>query len=154
MLYNRKNAIFSRLRIFNHYSNFVQMVFFIACLFESRLKRDSTKLNTEDMLALLTFLEANRHNNQRYNEEPNNINALEYQKPYYGSPYGNIDLDDDDGDGVSGDEWWNELIEPSVQYYGNPYGHIEQTPRDRHSKGIIFDSFLLYLNKHSTSRNF
>lgn len=107
----------------------------------NRLKRDSTKLNTADMLALLAFLEANQHNN-RYNNENDDINSLEYPKQYYGSPYGNADLEDDDA--VNGGEWWNEYIEPSVQYYGSPYGHIEQNPRERlTNKGTFFAHFFL-----------
>lgn len=75
------------------------------------------------MLALLALIEANERN--RYGEENDDINSIEY--PRYGAA-GYVKDDDDNG------EWWNELVEPSVQYYGNPYGHIEQNPRERHSK--------------------
>lgn len=80
------------------------------------------------MLTLLQFLEAN----QRKHYDNDDINALEYQKPFSG-PYGNNlaanmnddgndDNDDDEFDGgVNDGEWWNEWIEPSVQYYGRNY---------------------------------
>lgn len=93
------------------------------------------------MLALLSFLEANQHNN-RYGNENDDVNALDYQKQFYGLPYGGIDTDNDGAGAAAAaanaGEWWNDWIEPSVQYYGNsPYGHFEQNPRDRHaSKGI------------------
>lgn len=96
-------------------------------LIPNRLKRDSTKLNTGDMLALLSYLEANQRN--RYDNDNNDINSLEYQKPLYG-PYGNLDVsNNDDDDGVSNGEWWNEWIEPSVQYYGNPRGRFDENSR-------------------------
>lgn len=88
-----------------------------------RFKREASKLNTADMLALLALIEANERN--RYGEVNNDINSLEYPR-YSASGY----TKDDDDNG----EWWNELVEPSVQYYGNPYDHIEQNARDRHSK--------------------
>lgn len=81
------------------------------------------------MLALLQFLESNQH--KHYGNE--DLNSLEYQKPFNG-PYGsnfaaaaaasNInnrdDGDDDFDDGINDGEWWNgEWVEPSVQYYGN-----------------------------------
>lgn len=98
-----------------------------------RLKRDSTKLNSADMLALLEFLEASQRNKHYGNED---LNSLEYQKPYTGpfrgdfaaaSNINNGDDGDDDGfdDGINDGEWWNgEWIEPSVQYYGGVRNHF------------------------------
>lgn len=87
------------------------------------------------MLTLLQFLEAN----QRKHYGNDDINSLEYQKPFSG-PYGsnlaanmndelgNDDNDDDEFDGgVNDGEWWNEWIEPSVQYYGRNYFNDQNT---------------------------
>lgn len=102
-------------------------LFAFARLIPSRLKRDSTKLNSADMLALLSFLEANQRN--RYDNGNDDLNSLEYQKPFYG-PYGNFDGADNDDDAVNAGEWWNEWIpEPSVQYYGNSRSHFDENPR-------------------------
>lgn len=104
---------------------------FVFCLTPSRLKRDSTKLNSADMLALLSFLEANQRN--RYDNANDELNSLEYQKPFYG-PYGNFDganNNDDDAAAVNGGEWWNEWIEPSVQFYGNSRNHLDENARKR-----------------------
>lgn len=103
------------------------------------------------MLKLLEFLEQNPHNHHD-NEIEDNINALDYQKPFYGlSPYsrygasagaGAFETDNDDAV-INGGEWLNDWIEPSVQYYGNsPYGIYDPNPRDRYatSKG----KFILY----------
>lgn len=83
------------------------------------------------MLSLLSFLEANQRG--RYDNSNNDINSLEYQKPFYG-PYSNfngVNNDDDNAVNSSG-EWWNEWIEPSVQYYGNPHGgRFDENPRKR-----------------------
>lgn len=95
----------------------------------SRLKRDSTKLNSADMLALLSFLEAKQRNH--YDNGHDDVNSLEYQKPFYGS-YGNFDGGSNDDEGaVNGGEWWNEWIEPSVQYYGNARNRFDENPRKR-----------------------
>lgn len=77
------------------------------------------------MLTLLALLEADERNTNRPINENDDANlAL-----YYRMMHGNTDpMQDEPNDG----EWWNDLIEPSVQYYGNPYGHIEQNARDRH----------------------
>lgn len=88
------------------------------------------------MLALLEFLEASQRNRHYGNED---LNSLEYQKPYVG-PYGgnfaaaaaaasnmNDGDDGDDGfdDAINDGEWWNgEWIEPSVQYYGGVRNHL------------------------------
>lgn len=115
----------------------------------NRLKRDSTKLNSADMLALLSFLEANQRN--RYDNTNDDINSLEYQKPFYG-PYGNFDGigndddDDDIGEAVNNNgEWWNEWIEPSVQYYGNPHTRFEDNPRKRLTSTGNLSIFALWL---------
>lgn len=95
----------------------------------SRLKRDSTKLNSADMLALLSFLEAKQRNH--YDNGHDDVNSSEYQKPFYGS-YGNFDGGSNDDEGaVNGGEWWNEWIEPSVQYYGNARNRFDGNPRKR-----------------------
>lgn len=106
-----------------------------------RLKRDSTKLNSADMLALLSFLEAQQRNRYDNGNGNDDINALEYPKSLYG-PYGNFDAVDNDDDIVDGGEWWNEYIEPSVQYYGGGNGRgngrFDENPRKRlTSTGII-----------------
>lgn len=82
------------------------------------------------MLALLEFLEASQRNKHFGNDD---LNSLEYQKPYAG-PYGGFaasninngdDGDDDFDDGINDGEWWNgEWIEPSVQYYGGVRNHF------------------------------
>lgn len=94
------------------------------------------------MVALLQFLESNQHNRYGNNNNNDDFNPLEYQKQFYGLPYGSagaggVGGTDNDDAIVNGGEWWNDWVEPSVQYYGNsPYGHIEQAPRERHqSKG-------------------
>lgn len=87
------------------------------------------------MLALLQFLEANQRKHYG-NGNNDDLNSLDYQKPYNG-PYGgnfaaaknmnNGDNDDGDDDfdvGVNNGEWWNEWIEPSVQYYGGARNHF------------------------------
>lgn len=106
------------------------------------------------MLALLSYLEANQRN--RYDNDNDDINSLEYQKALYG-PYGNFDVannDDDDG-GVNNGEWWNDWIEPSVQYY-NPRGHFDENSRKRlTSTGNLFYTHTnLCLCRNSQSKNF
>lgn len=106
--------------------NFINVCFWLFSLVPNRLKRDSTKLNTADMLALLSYLESNQHN--RYDNDNDNISPLEYQKSLY-APYGNFDgANNDDDDAVSG-EWLNEWIEPSVQYL--PRGRFDDNARKR-----------------------
>lgn len=105
----------------------ISFVFFFI-LIPSRLKRDSTKLNSAEMLALLSFLEANQRN--RYDNANDELNSLEYQKPFYG-PYSNLDGANNDDDAVNGGEWMNEWIEPSVQYYGNSRNRFEENSRKR-----------------------
>lgn len=102
------------------------------------------------MLKLLEFLEQNPRNHHD-NEIEDNINALDYQKPFHGhvpySRYGAFKPDNDDAV-INGGEWLNDWVEPSVQYYGNsPYGIFEPNPRDRYaSKGkLIFSQFLFVL---------
>lgn len=130
----------------------MMIILYILCVYFNRLKRDSTKLNTADMLKLLEFLEQNPHNHHD-NEIEDNINALDYQKPFYGlSPYsrysgvaGAFEPDNDEAV-INGGEWLNDWVEPSVQYYGNsPYGMYEPNPRDRYaaSKGKFIHYFLL-----------
>ncbi|XP_055295321.1 uncharacterized protein LOC129565023 [Sitodiplosis mosellana] len=101
-----------------------------------RLKRDSTKLNSADMLALLSFLEANQRNRYDNGNSNDEINALEYPKPFYG-PYG-VNNDDDI---VNSGEWWNEWIEPSVQYYGGGNargnGRFDENPRKRPTSTVF-----------------
>lgn len=91
------------------------------------------------MLALLSFLEANQRN--RYDNKNDDINSLEYPKPFYG-PYGNFDgVDNNDDDVANSGEWWNEWIEPSVQYYGgnSRAGRFDENPRKRlTSTGILY----------------
>lgn len=78
------------------------------------------------MLALLSYLEANQRN--RYDNDNDDINSLEYQKPLY-SPYGNFDgANNDDDDTISNGEWWNEWIEPSVYI---PHGRYDENSRKR-----------------------
>lgn len=105
------------------------LIFSFSCnLFMSfRLKRDSSKMSTADMLALLAMLETDDRNTNRPISGNDDADlALYYRNRMM---QGNTDqLQDEPSDG----EWWNDLIEPSVQYYGNPYGHIEQNARDRH----------------------
>lgn len=112
------------------------------------MKRDSTKLNTADMLKLLEFLEQNPQNHHDNNDIEDNMHGFDYQKPFYGhSPYsrygagaGAFQPDNDDAV-INGGEWLNDWVEPSVQYYGNsPYGIYETNPRDRYatSKGKFF----------------
>lgn len=96
------------------------------------------------MLALLSFLEENQRN--RYGNENDDINSLEYQKPIYASPYGKYDVNNDDSILNDGD-WWNEWIEPSVQYYGNSHGHFDQNPRERHSSKGLNNLFNLRQNE-------
>lgn len=75
------------------------------------------------MLALLALLETGDRNNRPVSDSDDANLAL-----YYRMMHGNTDsMQDESNDG----EWWNDLIEPSVQYYGNSYGHTEQNPRDR-----------------------
>lgn len=113
-------------------------VFVYFPLIPNRLKRDSTKLNSADMLALLSYLEANQRN--RYDNENDDINSLEYQKQLYG-PYGNFGVNNDgvnndDDDTVTNGEWWNEWIEPSVYV---PRGRFDENTRKRlTSTGIIW----------------
>lgn len=87
------------------------------------------------MLALLALLETDERNNNRPINENDDVNlAL-----YYRMMHGNTDpLQDEPNDG----EWWNDLIEPSVQYYGNSHRHNEQNPRDRRLfKGRVYSFF-------------
>lgn len=115
-----------------------------------RLKRDSTKLNTADMLALLSFLEANQRN--RYDNANDDINSLEYQKPSYG-PYSNFDVENNDDGGIANDgEWWNEYIEPSVQYYGNSRGYFNDDPR-KHLTSTVYPVKRFMLAKKKRSLN-
>lgn len=112
-------------------ANINNMILFVFRLTPSRLKRDSTKLNSADMMALLSFLEANQRN--RHDNANDELNSLEYQKPFYG-PYGNFDganNNDDDAAAINGGEWWNEWIEPSVQLHGNSRNHFEENARKR-----------------------
>lgn len=113
-----------------------------------RLKRDSTKLNSADMLALLSFLEAQQRNRYDNGNGNDDINALEYPKSLYG-PYGNFDAVDNDDDIVDGGEWWNEYIEPSVQYYGGGNGRgngrFDENPRKRLTSTGTFNVLLLFL---------
>ncbi|XP_031624217.1 uncharacterized protein LOC116341354 [Contarinia nasturtii] len=121
-----------------------------------RLKRDSTKLNSADMLALLSFLEANQRN--RHDNVNDDINSLEYQKPFYG-PYGNFDGigndgDDEISDGVNGNgEWWNDWIEPSVQYYGNPHGRHEENSRKRLTSTVFPVKRFMVAKKKRTNQH-
>lgn len=117
---------------------------YVFLIIPNRLKRDSTKLNSADMLALLSFLEANQRN--RYDNSNDDINSLEYPKPFYG-PYGNLDGVDNDDDVANSGEWWNEWIEPSVQYYGgnSRVGRFDENPRKRlTSTGIVYLSVCLF----------
>lgn len=79
-------------------------------------------MSTTDMLALLALLETDERNNRPVSENDDANLAL-----YYRMMHGNTEpLQKETNDG----EWWNDLVEPSVQYYGNPYGRIEQGTRD------------------------
>lgn len=98
------------------------------------MERDSTKMSTADMLALLALLETNERSNRPISDNDDANLAL-----YYRMMLGNTDpLQDEPNEG----EWLNNLVEPSVQYYGNPFGRIEQNARDRHPfKGWYFPRF-------------
>lgn len=112
---------------YNIWQNVQSIIYFL--IIPNRLKRDSTKLNSADMLALLSFLEAKQHN--RYDNGNDDINSLEYPKSFYG-PYGNFDDGDNDDEVANTGEWLNEWIEPSVRYYGgNSRGRFDENPRKR-----------------------
>lgn len=107
----------------------------ISHLIDFRLKRESNKMSTAEMLALLALLETNERNNNRPISDADDANLALYYRMMLGNTN---QLQDDTNDG----EWANDFIEPSVQYYGNPYGHIEQNPRDRRPfKGEFLDYF-------------
>lgn len=88
------------------------------------------------MLALLALLETDERNNRPISE----IDDANLALYYYRMTHGNTDpLQEEPNDG----EWWNDLIEPSVQYYGGPYGHLDQNSRDRRPFKGIFNLLLL-----------
>lgn len=99
---------------------------FCFILISCRLKRQSSKLSTPEILALLELYEANERT--RYgNDNDDAANFDNYRKPLFmpSSSYGNPDDETSDG------EWWNDYMEPSIQFYGNPPpGHVERAPLD------------------------
>lgn len=112
----------------------------------SRLKRQSSKLSTPEILAMLEMYEANERN--RYgNENDDSMNFDNYRKPLFVPSSTYVNPDDETSDG----EWWNELLEPSIQYYGNPpNGHAERSPYQsnwKHHFHFIFQ-FICLKNFH------
>lgn len=103
------------------------------------------------MLALLSFLEAKQHN--RYENNNDDINSLEYPKSVYG-PYGNFDVGDNDDEVSNSGEWLNEWIEPSVRYYGgNSRGRFDGNPRKRLTSTGDFVFFFFFFGHISVAIN-
>lgn len=74
---------------------------------------------------MLELYEANNERNRYGNENDDLANLDNYRKPLFMPSSGYANPDDETSDG----EWWNEVMEPSIQYYGNtPNGHVDRSP--------------------------